>query len=77
MTVRVRRDAGQILFTSDPPPTRPRHSNNIPQWHYDMLNDAGRNDAYEAAIVAAVNGVRRAAVKSTRSTPGAVPVYSR
>ena len=54
VTVRVRRDAGQILFTSDPPPTRPRHSN-IPQWHYDMLNDAGRNDAYEAAIVAAVN----------------------
>ena len=43
----------QIFFASSPPPTRPRHAN-IPQWHYDMLNDAGRNGAYDAAITAAV-----------------------
>jgi predicted RNA methylase len=49
----VRRDATQIFFASSPPPTRPRHAN-IPQWHYDMLNDAGRNDAYNSAIAAAV-----------------------
>ena len=53
VTLRIRRDANQIMFTSTPPQTRPRHSN-IPQWHYDMLNDVGRNDAYEAAIKAAV-----------------------
>ena len=62
VTVRVRRDAGQILFTSDPPPTRPRHSN-IPQWHYDMLNDVGRNDAYEAAVVAAVQRRKKGGAK--------------
>jgi hypothetical protein len=56
VTLRVRRDANQIMFTSTPPQTRPRHSN-IPQWHYDMLNDVGRNDAYEAAIKAAVTRV--------------------
>ena len=56
VTLRIRRDANQIMFTSTPPQTRPRHSN-IPQWHYDMLNDVGRNDAYEAAIKAAVTRV--------------------
>ena len=39
--MRVRRDTHQVFFTSSPPPTRPRHAN-IPSWHYDMLNDAGR-----------------------------------
>lgn len=53
VAVRVRRDAAQIFFTSAPPPTRPRHAH-IPQWHYDMLNDAGRNGAYDAAIIAEI-----------------------
>lgn len=32
---------------------RPRHSS-IPQWHYDMLHDQQRNEAYETAIARAV-----------------------
>ena len=48
-----------MFFSTDPPPTRPRHAN-IPQWHYDMLNDAGRNGAYDKAITAAVARRRRA-----------------
>lgn len=30
----------------------------VPQWHFAMLNDAARNDAYEAAIRRAVRGKR-------------------
>ena len=47
--LRVQRDADRLYFSSTPPSTRPRHAN-IASWHYDMLNDASRNDAYEAAI---------------------------
>jgi predicted RNA methylase len=52
--LRVRRDRDQIFFTTHPvPATRPRRAH-IPRWHFDMLNDAGRNDAYDRAIRKAV-----------------------
>ena len=52
--LRVRRDRDQIFFTTQPvPATRPRRAH-IPRWHFDMLNDAGRNDAYDRAIRKAV-----------------------
>ena len=58
ISLRVRRDKDQVFFTSTPPPTRPRHAH-IPQWHYDMLHDAGRNEAYDAAIKTAVTATKR------------------
>ena len=47
--LKIQRDADRVYFSSTPPSTRPRHAN-IPSWHYDMLNDSARNDAYESAI---------------------------
>ena len=51
--LRVRQDAGQIVFNSDPPPCRLRHAL-APRWHYDMVQDQLRNEAYDAAVRAAV-----------------------
>ena len=51
--VRVRQDAGQLHFASDPPQRRPRHAY-LPRWHFDMLGDTNRNDAYQTAIKNAV-----------------------
>ena len=51
--ISIKRDANQIYFESTPPQMRARHAQ-IPSWHYDMLNDDGRNGAYEKAIARAV-----------------------
>jgi predicted RNA methylase len=58
--VRVRQDAGQLVFASTPPPCRPRHAL-VPRWHYDMVLDSQRNAAYAAAIAAAVGRAKRGA----------------
>ncbi len=47
--VRVRQDSGQYIFTTTPQQCRPRHAM-VPRWHFDMVLDSKRNDAYEAAI---------------------------
>ena len=39
-------------FASAASPATPRTAT-IPTWHYDMLNDAGRNEAYDEAITCA------------------------
>ena len=64
--LRVRRDDDQVFFASAPPPMTPR-TGAIPTWHYDMLNDAGRNEAYDRAIACAVGRVKRANVSSEKS----------
>ena len=64
--LRVRRDDDQVFFASVPPPVTPR-TGAIPTWHYDMLNDAGRNEAYDRAIACAVGRVKRANVFSEKS----------
>jgi protein arginine N-methyltransferase 7 len=51
--LRVRHDTAHFIVESVPVQTRPRHSI-VPTWHFDMLNDAMRNDAYERAIQRAV-----------------------
>ncbi|KAK9863045.1 hypothetical protein WJX84_000363 [Apatococcus fuscideae] len=51
--VRVRQDQGQIIFTSNPDPRRARHAY-LPRWHFDMLLDQQRNQAYQQAIERAV-----------------------
>ncbi len=49
--LRVRQDAGQLHFASDPPQRRPRHAY-LPRWHFDMVRGAQRgkvdmpDDAY-------------------------------
>ena len=62
------------------PPSRPRRDGHrtptIPAWHYDMLNDTNRNDAYDAAITDAVrarrgpNGARPCVVLDAGSGSG-------
>ncbi len=37
--LRVRQDAGQLHFASDPPQRRPRHAY-LPRWHFDMVRAA-------------------------------------
>lgn len=56
--VAIKRDSTQIYFESSPPQMRARHAH-IPSWHFDMLNDSGRNDAYEKAIKRAVERKKR------------------
>lgn len=51
--VRIRRDTNQVYFQSVPAATIPRRAA-IPMWHYDMLNDFGRNEAYDKCITSAV-----------------------
>ncbi len=55
MQVRVRQDKGQIHFASIARGCgRPRHAH-IPRWHFDMVLDDQRNDAYQSAITRAVH----------------------
>ena len=42
-------DDGQIVFLTTPPQCRPRHSL-VPRWHYDMVLDEARNEAYNSAL---------------------------
>jgi hypothetical protein len=49
VALRVRQDGGQYVFTTAPPQACPHHAL-VPRWHFDMVLDAQRNDAYEAAI---------------------------
>jgi hypothetical protein len=49
----VRQDTGQLHFASVPGSRRPRHAY-IPRWHFDMVLDRLRNDAYEKAIRTAI-----------------------
>ncbi len=49
MKLRVQQDRNQILFSSVPAQQRPRHAF-IPRWHFDMVQDHMRNDAYDRAI---------------------------
>jgi len=58
LTLRIRQDKGQILFSSDPPPCRLHHAL-APRWHYDMVLDQLRNDAYDKAIRNAVAGIKQ------------------
>ena len=68
--LRVQRDVDRLYFSSVPPSTRPRHAN-IPSWHYDMLNDTSRNDAYEGAIKRAIAKRKGMSLKSTVLDVGA------
>ncbi|GAB4824134.1 hypothetical protein N2152v2_011180 [Parachlorella kessleri] len=53
LSLRVRQDSGQYVFTTAPPQCRPHHAL-VPRWHYDMVQDTLRNDAYDQAIRRAV-----------------------
>ena len=84
VSLRVRQDIGQYIFTTHPPPCRPRHAWGermcaprapfagefptstapfsllapVPRWHFDMVLDEQRNEAYDAAIQRAVRRKR-------------------
>ena len=47
--LRVQQDSSHILFSSVPAQRRPRHAF-VPRWHFDMVQDELRNDAYDTAI---------------------------
>ncbi|KFM25022.1 Protein arginine N-methyltransferase 7 [Auxenochlorella protothecoides] len=66
LSLRVRRDVGQVFFSTSPPQCRARHAL-VPRWHFDMVRDEARNVAYDGAISRAV-----ARLKSRR--PGGVHV---
>ena len=51
--VHVALQAGQLVFQGDTSPPRPRHAI-VPAWHFDMLNDHARTEAYNKAITRAV-----------------------
>lgn len=51
--VHVALQAGQLVFKGDKSPQTPRHAI-VPSWHFDMLNDRMRNEAYNRAITRAV-----------------------
>jgi predicted RNA methylase len=53
VSLRVQQDVSQIVFTADPPQHRMHHAL-VPRWHYDMILDLERNEAYNAAIKRAV-----------------------
>ena len=69
VSLRVRRDDDQVLFASAASPATPRTAS-IPTWHYDMLNDAGRNEAYDEAITCAVRRVKGLRVNGRAETLG-------
>jgi protein arginine N-methyltransferase 7 len=52
----VLRNKFQLLFDNKQP-QKPRHAC-IPSWHYDMLLDSQRNDAYERAVRKAIESKR-------------------
>jgi predicted RNA methylase len=70
VSLRVRRDDDQVLFASAASASTPRTAT-IPTWHYDMLNDAGRNEAYDNAITCAVRRVKGLRVNGETETLGA------
>ena len=49
MKLRVQQDMSQIVFSSVPAQRRPRHAF-VPRWHFDMVQDQLRNNAYDQAI---------------------------
>jgi 2-polyprenyl-3-methyl-5-hydroxy-6-metoxy-1,4-benzoquinol methylase len=61
LRVRLRQDRGQLHWAAAGPGAagRPRHAH-VPRWHFDMVQDAQRNAAYERAIARMV-GLQRAA----------------
>lgn len=64
--IRVQHDGSMLVLShASLPSVRPRHAY-IPKWHYDMLFDSQRNDAYEAAL--------RRAIADTRSAKGLKPL---
>ncbi|KAG7675099.1 hypothetical protein Ndes2526A_g07853 [Nannochloris sp. 'desiccata'] len=63
LKLRIRQDTGQILFSSDPPPCRLHHAL-APRWHYDMVLDQLRNEAYDKAICSAVARIKERDVNS-------------
>lgn len=69
VSLRVRRDDDQVLFASAASASTPRTAT-IPTWHYDMLNDAGRNEAYDEAITCAVRRVKGLRVNGRAETLG-------
>ena len=69
VSLRVRRDDDQVLFASAASAATPRTAT-IPTWHYDMLNDAGRNEAYDEAITCAVRRVKGLRVNGETETLG-------
>ena len=70
VSLRVRRDDDQVLFASAASAATPRTAT-IPTWHYDMLNDAGRNEAYDEAITCAVRRVKGLRVNGRAETKDA------
>ena len=67
VSLRRMRDDNQIYFQSTPPASIPRRAA-IPMWHYDMLNDHGRNAAYDACIKNAVRKYK--GVGNSNGNPG-------
>mmetsp|Transcript_10017 Transcript_10017/g.37155 ORF Transcript_10017/g.37155 Transcript_10017/m.37155 type:complete len:1193 (+) Transcript_10017:197-3775(+) len=67
VSLRCMRDDNQIYFQSTPPASIPRRAA-IPMWHYDMLNDHGRNAAYDACIKNAVRKYK--GVGNSNGNPG-------
>jgi predicted RNA methylase len=58
LKLRILQDKGQVLFSSEPPPCRFRHAL-APRWHYDMVLDQLRNEAYDKAIRSAVARIKQ------------------
>ena len=59
VSLHVQQDASQVVFTADPPQHRMHHAL-VPRWHYDMIMDVERNQAYDAAIRKAVEAKKSA-----------------
>jgi predicted RNA methylase len=59
VSLRVQQDASQIVFIADPPNHRMHHAL-VPRWHYDMILDVERNQAYDKAIKKAVEAKKAA-----------------
>ena len=69
VSLRVRRDDDQVFFASESFGSATPRTSAVPTWHYDMLNDAGRNEAYDEAIRRAVGRAKRADVASNPPNP--------
>ena len=59
VSLHVQQDASQVVFTADPPQHRMHHAL-VPRWHYDMIMDVERNQAYDMAIRRAIESKRAA-----------------
>ncbi|KAK9846546.1 hypothetical protein WJX81_006344 [Elliptochloris bilobata] len=53
VSVRVRWDMGQLHFAAHVPAGRARHAF-VPRWHFDMVLDEQRNEAFDGAIRRAI-----------------------